>query len=164
MPGNDVDRIIEQLGLAPLEQEGGLFANTYVSETETAEGAAAGSAIYYLLRDNAFSHMHRLTGDEIYHFYLGDPVELLTLLPDGTAERVLLGHDVLHGCSVQHLVKAGVWQGSRLAPGGTWALLGTTMCPGYSDAGYEHGDRDALLAQYPGFARQIDSLTGTAVH
>ena len=151
----DVQRIIEKLRLEPLQQEGGLFAQTYVSDDSDASGAPAATAIYYLLEGESFSHMHRLTGDEVYHFYLGDPVELLELLPNGESRLVTLGPDILNGQEVQHVVRAGSWQGSRLADGGSWALLGTTMHPGYSDEGYEHGCASQLISEYPEREREI---------
>lgn len=154
-------QIIDALGLAPLEEEGGLHYQTYRS-TRSLGGGPAGTAIYYMLTGNAFSHLHRLTGDEVYHFYLGDPVELVELLPDGTSRTTILGQDITHGEQVQHLVPAGNWQGSRLVNGGSWALMGTTMCPGYTQECYEHGDADALTAQYPQAAAAIAALTGQA--
>jgi uncharacterized protein len=81
--------IITTLGLAPLPSEGGYYAETYRS--------AFGTAIYYLLTADSFSAMHRLPGDEIFHFYLGDPVEMLQLRPDGTGEVLILGPDLLRG-------------------------------------------------------------------
>lgn len=152
--------VIAHLGLIPLSEEGGLHRQTYVSEVRTESGEAAGTAIFYLLRGNAFSHLHRLTGDELYHFYLGDPVELVELLPDGRMKKTVLGSDLMAGQEIQHLVPAGNWQGSHLAEGGEWALLGTTMCPGYTDACYEHGRAEELLAAYPGAGQEILSLTG----
>ena len=134
---------------------------TYISDRQIGE-EPGGTAIYYLLTGEAFSHLHRLTGDEMYHFYLGDPVELTELLADGTVRTTLLGQDILAGQSVQHLVPAGNWQGSRLAEGGSWALMGTTMCPGYTDECYEHGDAKVLKSQYPEAEGIIARLTGEA--
>lgn len=158
-----VEEIIQTLGLEPLPVEGGLTVQTYRS-TRTLDGQPAGTAIYYLLRGKAFSHLHQLTGDEMYHFYLGDPVELTQLLPDGTVTTTLLGQDLAAGQRPQLLVPAGVWQGSRLAPGGRFALLGTTMWPGYTPACYRHGDAAALLRQYPQAADRIALLTGEAAY
>ena len=155
----DPQEIIEKLHLAPLEAEGGLVNQTYLS-TFKIEGAPAGTSIYYLLRGESFSHLHQLTGDEQYHFYLGDPVELTELMPDGTFKTTILGQDILAGQEVQHLVPAGNWQGSRLAKGGKWALLGTTMWPGYTDACYTHGNAEDLLKQYPEAEEKIRDLTG----
>ena len=163
MDGNErgmtVEEVIEVLGLIPLAEEGGLVKETYRSTVLTELGEAAGTAIFYLLRGESFSHLHRLTGDELYHFYLGDPVKLTELLPDGSVRTTILGQNIRDGEQLQHLVPAGNWQGSRLKEGG-WALLGTTMCPGYSVEGYEHGDAGALKQAYPSAAREIDALTG----
>ncbi len=154
------DQVINALGLVPLDQEGGLVLETYKSSQKTADGGAACTAIFYLLRGSSFSHLHRLSGDELYHFYLGDPVELTELLPDGSVRTTTLGSGITHGECLQHLVPAGNWQGSRLKEGGSWALLGTTMCPGYRQDMYEHGDRAKLLRQYPSERDSILRLTG----
>jgi predicted cupin superfamily sugar epimerase len=55
----------------------------------------------------------------------------------------------------QLVVPAGTWQGSRLAEGGAWALLGTTVSPGFDYADYERGDRAALAAGWPPWAEAI---------
>ena len=144
-------QVQELFKLQPLEPEGGWFAETYRSPVS--------SAIYYLLTPDTFSAMHRLKGDEIYHFYLGDPVEMLLLKADGSAEALLLGQNVTAGMRVQHTVPGGTWQGSRLAPGGKFALMGTTMAPGFDPKEYEAGRRDALSAQYPAYAPLIAFLT-----
>ena len=120
------------------------------------------TAIVYLLSADpgSFSAIHRLPADEIYHFYLGDPVELLLLKQDGTSEIVTLGHDVLNGQQIQFAVPAGAWQGSRLVPGGDFALMGTTMAPGFIDEDYLPGERESLARQYPDRAGLITLLTG----
>lgn len=164
MQDDILEALIERLGLVPLGREGGLYASTYASETLTADGQRAGTGIFYLLRGDAFSHLHRLAGDELYHFYLGDPVEMLELFADGSGRKTTLGPAVLDGQEVQHLVPAGTWQGSRLADGSSWALLGTTMCPGYSEECYTHGDAAELAARYPAYAADIARLTGAPLH
>jgi len=162
------ERLKEILRLEPHPREGGWFRQTYVS-TETipqsalpvrygAERAAA-TAIYYLLTPTTFSEMHRLASDEVFHFYLGDPVEMLQLRPDGEGEVVRLGTDLEGGMKPQLLVPQGVWQGSRLIAGGEVALLGCTVSPGFDYADYEQGMRDRLTAEDPAFAEMIRDLT-----
>jgi hypothetical protein len=112
-----------------------------------------------MLTPDTFSAMHRLNGDEVYHFYLGDPAEMLILKPDGTGETLLMGQDIVSGMRLQHVVPGGVWQGSRLRPGGKFALLGTTMAPGFDPADFELGSRDELSARYPACAELIAALT-----
>jgi uncharacterized protein len=160
--------ILELLKLQALPIEGGYFAETYRSGLVLQKGALPSSypgdrsvatAIYYLLTPDTFSTLHRLRGDEIFHFYLGDPVEMLELRADGTGVITLLGQDIASGQKLQHVVPAGVWQGSRLVAGGEYALLGTTVSPGFDYEDYETGQRDGLIAQYPKFKDRISALT-----
>ncbi len=158
-PRLSAEEIIRTLGLAPLEVEGGMFASTYQSPGMAGE-KHMGSAIYYFLSGQAYSHLHRLPTDEIYHFYGGDPVELLKLMPDGSGEVLLLGPDLAAGQRPQVVVPAGCWQGSHLLAGGQYALMGTTMSPGFSPGDYEHASRETLLREYPRHAKRIEELTG----
>jgi predicted cupin superfamily sugar epimerase len=162
--------LIDRLGLVPLPVEGGHYRQTWVSGDAVAapglparygRGKPLGTAIYYLLTDDpdSFSALHRLPTDEVYHFYLGDPVDMLLLHPGGHGEPARLGPDILGGERVQLVVPRGVWQGSRLAPGGRFALMGTTMAPGFDPEDYEGGGREALIAAYPDEAERIRRLT-----
>jgi predicted cupin superfamily sugar epimerase len=145
--------VIERLGLIPHPREGGFFRETWRSEGSLRPGGpyagerSQGTAIYYLLTPDTYSALHRLPGDEVFHFYLGDPVEMLELLPDGSSRTTVLGAG-LEGMVPQHVVPGGVWQGSRLRKGGDWALLGTTMAPGFSYDDYEEADA-AVISAFP---------------
>jgi uncharacterized protein len=161
------EEIVAWFGLEPLPAEGGFYAETYRSAEALPAGPPSSgraaprslaTAIVYLLTPTSHSALHRLRSDEVYHFYLGDALELLTLHPDGPCERLVMGQDLLAGQRVQHVVPKGVWQGSRLLPGGEWALLGTTMAPGYDPADFELGDPEILAAAHPRFARLIREL------
>jgi len=164
-----IEEIKKLLKLEPLPHEGGFYAETYRSvvtlpQSSLPAGYAGyrtlATAIYFLLTANSFSAMHRLRGDETYHFYLGDPVEMLQLNPDGTGEPILIGPKIESGMRLQHTVRGGCWQGSRVAPGGKFALLGTTMAPGFDPADFELGSREKLSALYPPYAALIALLCG----
>lgn len=162
--------LIDRLDLVPLPDEGGHYRETWRAEDSIPADALPerypgerrfGTAILYLLTSepDSFSAIHRLPTDEVYHFHLGDPVEILLLRPGGESETLVLGPDVLGGHRVQLPVPRGVWQGSRVVPGGEWALMGTTMAPGFEFADYEPGDRDALIERWPDRAGEIRALT-----
>lgn len=165
MTADDVKRLLQ---LVPLEMEGGFFRETYRSRwtipreylPDGMHGQRAiGTAIYYMVTPESFSTLHRLPGTEIFHFYLGDPVVMLQLHPDGSAQTFAMGHDLEAGQQLQAVVRGGVWQGLRLAEGGRWALLGTTMSPGFDYADYETGEREKLITQYPASAELICKYT-----
>lgn len=161
------EQIMKALKMEPHPVEGGYFAETYRSAGGVPQAALPGypaarsvsTAIYYMLTPGTISAMHRVRGDEMFHFYLGDPVEMLELRPDGSGKTILLGQDILSGMELQHAVRGGVWQGSRLREGGKFALLGTTMSPGFEYEDYETGKRDELIARYPAFADLIRART-----
>jgi uncharacterized protein len=165
-----LDEILDLFDMQPLPVEGGFFTRTYLANEIIPHDALPdrypdekhfGTAILYLLTadPDCFSAIHRLPTDEIFHFYLGDPVEMLQLFPDGSSCRIVLGSDILTGQRIQHAAPRGVWQGSRLIPGGEYALLGTTMAPGFTDNDYFGGDRDELIMKYPNEAEMIRALT-----
>ena len=162
------EEIIALLKLKPHPKEGGYFSETYRAVESIPSGVLPsryvgprvfGTCIYYLLTPATFSAMHRLQSDEIFHFYLGDPVELLQLLPDGSGKTVMLGTDLRAGMQPQVVVPRGVWQGSRLVGGGNFALLGCTVAPGFEFADYEHGRREDLIGSHPQFHEKIVALT-----
>jgi predicted cupin superfamily sugar epimerase len=163
-----VEALCALLGLVPHPVEGGFFRETYRSADLVPPDAlparyrgprAAATAIYYLLTSDTVSAMHRLATDEVFHFYLGDPVEMLHLRPDGSHRVAILGPDLDAGMRPQVVVPRDVWQGARLVPGGRLALLGTTVAPGFDYADYETGERAALLARHPAARDLIVALT-----
>jgi predicted cupin superfamily sugar epimerase len=158
------DEIKTLLNLEPHPIEGGFFRRTYTSASavELPRGIRpAATAIYYLLEPGTFSEMHVLDSDEIFHFYLGDPVEMLQLHPDGRSAVFVLGPDLQAGRHVQLLVPAGVWQGTRLVGDGKVALLGCTVTPGFDFADYRSGSFAGLADKWPKEAERIKALTRT---
>ena len=158
------EEIKHLLRLRAHPMEGGFFRRTYTSElfVETERGKRpAGTTIYYLLEPATFSEMHKLPSDEIFHFYLGDPVEMLQLWPGGKTKTVVLGHDLAAGQHVQLTVPADVWQGTKLIGDGQVALLGCSVYPGFDFKDYTRGSYAELSAQWPGEAERIQVLTRT---
>ena len=156
------DELKQLLGLEPHPIEGGYFRRTYTSpgSVDLARGTRAqGTAIYYLLGPGTFSEMHVLTSDEIFHFYLGDPIEMLQLHPGGRCALFVLGQNLSAGQNVQLVVPAGVWQGTRLIGNGKMALLGCTVTPGFDFADYRNASSDELIAKWPQEAERIRKLT-----
>ena len=150
--------LIDLLHLAP-HPEGGFFRETFRAPLTLAglpHGGrrSASTAIYFLLPAGAFSAFHRVRADEAWHFYDGDPLELHTLLADGTHRVELLGRDWDAGQRPQTVVPAGVWQAA--APRGEgFSLVGCTVAPGFDFADFEMPPRAELLAALPDHAEVI---------
>lgn len=163
------DDIITLLKLEPHPKEGGFFREIYRSTDNIApdnladsynnEARSQATGIYYLLTPDTYSHMHIVASDETFHFYLGDPVEMLQLNPSGYGEKVILGSDIMRGEQVTTTVPHGVWQGCKLRAGGAFALMGCTVAPGFEYQDYEHGERLHLIKRYHNFADDIIALT-----
>lgn len=162
------EQVIRALNLIPLPNEGGYYRETYRCEevvpAESLHGRYGGershcTAIYYLITPDAFSALHRVKSDEIFHFYAGDPVEMLQIHPDGSHTLTTIGPDIAVGQVPQLLAPRGIWQGTRLVELGSWALLGCTVSPGFDFADYEHGHRTELIQTYPGCQDLIERFT-----
>ncbi len=140
-PPLDLDTVIRILDLRPLEPEGGYFCRTFLSKQENdywMGRRSTVSSIYYLVTPESFSLLHRLQSDEIYHFYLGDPLELHEVNSGGSHRRVMLGADLMEGQRPQAVIPAGSWQASRLIPGSYgYSLVGTTVAPGFDFRDFE---------------------------
>ena len=165
-PALTADHVIRLLDLKPLTIEGGFFHETYRSHEQIFLPRYSGprslsTAIFYLLTPETFSRMHRVPGDEMFHFYLGDPVEMLQLSPEGPGEVTTMGQDIAAGMSLQHVVPGGWWQGARLKAGGRFALMGTTMAPGFDYTDYETSEAGPLVEQWPKAGELIQALSFT---
>ena len=149
--------------------EGGSYREMYRSpHLIPPEGLPAGfhqkrslsTAIYFLLEHNQFSAFHRIASDELWHFYFGDPLEIIEIDPvNGSLLITRLGANPEQGEVFQALVKAGQWFGSRVAGTGKYALVGCTVSPGFDFDDFELADRAALKSLFPQHGAVIDSLT-----
>ena len=170
-PTGMAKQLIEHFHMQRVPQEGVWFSVSYVS-IDTLPGAslptryhgkdhAAGSAIYDVMTREDFSALHKLQTDETWHFYGGDPIEMLLLYPDGHGETVVIGPDVFGGQHPQFTVPQGVWQGSAPAAGGRggFSFVGNQLDPAFGYEDFEIGYRDQLQKQYPMFAARIGELT-----
>lgn len=162
--------IRDLLGLTP-HPTCGFVKESYRSKTtipaavlpEGYEGTRPlGSVLYFLVTPDAPIALHRIRSDQMYHHYRGDPLEVLLLYPQGSGELATVGSDLAAGMRPQLLIPGGTFHVSRLRPGGSYALLGTTEWPGVEPPDVERGDRDHLIAAYPDLREQILDFTSSA--
>jgi predicted cupin superfamily sugar epimerase len=121
-----------------------------------AGGRPLGTALFFMLTPEAPVKLHRIRNDQLYHYYLGDPIELRLLYEDGSTKRVVIGPDLAGGQHVQFFIPGGTFHTARITGSRRWFLGGSTEWPGVvPDEDVELGDADALAAQYPEAAADI---------
>lgn len=168
------DDVIRALELVPHAVEGGWYRETFRSRHELPGEAlpgryttprSLGTAIYLLLDRVHYSALHRTRSTEVYHHYAGAPVTMLLLYPDGSSVVKVLGGDLTAGQTPQLVVPHFTWQGAMLVDGAddAWALMGTTMSPGFSPADLETANHERLLEQYPEHKGLIHKLARKAM-
>lgn len=161
--------IIKKLDMKPLPEEGGYYRETYRGNAaslparyfgiDATTDRSVSTAIYYMVIPESFSALHKVKSDEIFHFYGGDPVEMIQIHEDGKLERFTVGNNILAGEQPQVVVRRGVWQALRLKSGGKWALMGTTVAPGFEFEDFEVGYREQLIQEFPQLREDIIRFT-----
>lgn len=160
------EEIIQLLHLTPLTGEGGMVAETYTSE-EVYGNRRCGSAIYYMLTKNSFSHLHMLSADEIWHFYYGDPVELIQIRDcDGRRTVSVLGQDIRNGERPQILVEKNSWQGAGCSrgEGSVLPLWGLPCLPPIWKEISSGRTRETMIRRFPDCEKEIKKVTGELVY
>ena len=145
----------------------GFVSETYRSKQQIPKEAlppgydgprALGSVLYFMVAPDAQIVLHCIRADQMYHHYLGDPLEVLLLYPDGTGRVTVVGSDLEGGMRPQSFIPAGTFHTSRLPPDSSYSLLGTSEWAGVEPSDVEIGNSEKLIKTYPGFAEQIRSF------
>jgi hypothetical protein len=157
---------IDKLKLQP-HPEGGFYRQTYRADLILPKDAfpqfsgsrAVSTAIYFLLDGENFSAFHRLRSDELWHFYIGEPLVVHMIDANGAYSEFSLGNNPEAGEVLQAVVKAGCWFASRVRDGKSFALVGCTVSPGFDFEDFELANRKKLVQRYPQHRKLIESLT-----
>jgi predicted cupin superfamily sugar epimerase len=129
-----------------------------------AEGRPLGSALYFMVTPTAPVRLHRIRNHQLYHYYLGDPLELFLLHADGSSERVIVGPDLLGGQRIQQLIPGNTFHTARLIGRRRWFLGASTEWPGVVPADVEIGNLDELAAEYPAVAADLLAIAASVRH
>ncbi len=167
--GVDAEEIRRRLALEP-HATCGFVRVSYVSGEEIAPGGLpepfaggrpAGSALYFEVTPDAPVHLHCIRNDQLYHRYLGDPLEVLLLYPDGTHGVEIVGPDIRMGQKLQLLIPGSTFHTARLLAGGRWCLGASTEWPGVEPSDVVLGDADELSRRYPDAVPLLEAFAGT---
>ncbi|BCA53839.1 hypothetical protein W02_09790 [Nitrospira sp. KM1] len=163
------NQIIDLLGLAP-HPTCGFVAETYRSSRRIPSAVLPpeyegdrplASVLYFMVTTQTPIRLHRIRSDQMYHHYLGAPLEVLLLYPEGTGEVRIVGPDLAMGMRPQLLIPGGTYHISRIRAADSFALLGTTEWPGFENPDVELGDPQTLMMEYPAFRRLIEEFIGS---
>lgn len=144
--------------------EGGAYSESYRSPGAFGgngpfpAGRPYSTAIYFLLKKGERSALHMIKSDEIWHFYMGGPLNIAEINPAGELTVTVLGADLGAGQKLQHAVRAGVWFGAWPADGTGYSLAGCTVAPGFDFADFRLADKAEMLRLYPNHAEVINKL------
>ncbi len=118
----EADNLIKKLNMIS-HPEGGYYVENFKNDNV--------SQIYYLLKKGEKSHWHRLSKNEILHFYSGDPLEVFTSSDGINYEVFSLGSDN----NYIYTVTASTWFAMRSS--GAFSLIGCTVAPAFDFDDFE---------------------------
>jgi uncharacterized protein len=124
-----------------------------------ADGRPLGSALYFMVTPAAQVRLHRIRNDQLYHYYLGDPLEVLLLHVSGASETTIVGPDLRRGQRLQLLIPGNTFHTARIIGDRRWFLGASTEWPGVEPADVELGNVEKLATEYPHAATQLRAFT-----
>jgi len=167
------DEILTLLKLEP-NATCGFVRLTFVSKLSIAAGGLPasfaggrplGSALYFMVTPGAPVRLHRIRNEQLYHYYLGDPLEVFLLHADGTTERIIVGPDLRSGHLVQLLIPGNTFHTARLIGRRQWFLGASTEWPGVVPAeDVEIGNLEELAGKYPSVAADLRAIAASVQH
>ena len=164
---NSIENLIKILELEP-HPEGGYFKETYRSNgiiknsclpSEFKGNRNFCTGIYYLLESQDFSAFHKINQDEMWHFYQGDAIELVTITEEGELNVVLIGSDIANNEQPQYVVPKNVWFAASVSKPNSYALAGCTVSPGFDFRDFELGSYEQLVDLFPQHEAYIKKFT-----
>jgi predicted cupin superfamily sugar epimerase len=123
-----------------------------------------GSALYFMVTPIAPVRLHRIRNDQLYHYYLGDPLEVLLLRSDGTTDRVVVGPNLRGGEHLQLFIPGDTFHTARVMGRRRWFLGASTEWPGVVPADVETGNVEELAARYPSIAADLRAIAASVRH
>ena len=123
-----VNSIVDYHKMIP-HPEGGYFAESFRDIENNV------SLIYYLLKRDQTSHWHKLTKNEILHFYSGDTLSVFISEDGKNSTTKILGHNIDKNQNSHLIIKAGTW--FSMKSNGIYSLIGCTVAPAFDYKDFE---------------------------
>ena len=159
---------IEKLKLLP-HPEGGFYRETWRSgglypfDTTSCFGDARSwaTSIYYLLRGDDCSKLHRIHSDELWFYHAGGPLTVYVFPETGKPSSFTLGLEPDKGQMLQETVCAESWFGAccEEPKPGSYTLVSCVVAPGFDFRDFTFANKNELLKKFPTHAATIEHLT-----
>lgn len=146
--------------------EGGWFKEIYRSNevipasvltTGFSGSRSISTSIYYLLKGEDFSALHRIKSDEIWHFYAGTSAIEIISIEEGKIRKQFLGDNPQVNQCFQIVVSKNTWFAARLVNKDGFTLVGCTVSPGFHFDDFEMSNQE-LIRQFPELEKEILDL------
>lgn len=157
---------IENLQLMP-HPEGGYFREVYRSSETISTDLLSGrygsercfaTSIYFLLKSEQVSAFHRLTSDEIWHFYSGSPIIVYIIDKEGRLSENIVGRDILNNEHLQIVIPHGCWFAAKVNQPDSYSLMGCNVAPGFDFNDFELAEKVALMECFPQHKELIEKM------
>ncbi|MFK8061436.1 MAG: cupin domain-containing protein [Polaribacter sp.] len=148
--------------------EGGYFKEVYRSEGKIASKDLGANfigsrnyctSIYFLLTSDKFSAFHKISQDEIWHFYTGNAIKLHLISPKGDYSFVMIGTNFKNGEIPQFTVPAHYYFAAEVLEKDSFAFVGCTVSPGFDFRDFVLPSCKELTEEFPKHIEIIQQLT-----
>lgn len=157
---------IEKLNLQP-HPEGGLYRRNwqsgFMADVQDNKGIithpkrALGSSILYLLQGNEVCAWHRISCEEMWHYYSGSPLKMHILTHQNGWETLILGNDILKGEQPQIVMAPKTWFSAELADPEAYSFCGCTLWPAFTYSDFELAEKKGLIEEFPQYAERLSA-------
>lgn len=161
MQNRNATYYIEHLNMEP-HPEGGHYTRSFYSDEKmnTSENTNRNlyTTIFFCLKSEEISHLHRLQSDELWFFHDGSSLTVHVIHPDGEYQAHQLGLDLEKGETPQVLVPKGAIFGSSVDQEESFSLVGCMVSPGFDFEDFELFTQEELLKLYPQHKKLIRKM------
>ena len=134
-----------------------------------AEKYTLSSASYYLLPETHLLKFHATKATKQYHHYLGAPMMVIMIHPNGKLEKIILGKNILHNQQSQLTIPGNTYVAAvlyksnkktqKLTNSNKYAFIGCTTAPSWEIEDCIRASRQDLIKQFPRHKKIIKQFT-----
>lgn len=163
---NTAEYWIQHLDLKP-HPEGGFYKEEYRSSVEIPHkdlpvgyksARKIATSIYYLLRSEDISKLHRLRSDELWYYHAGSPISVVYIDAEGKKHKNILGGRPDKAEKLSMLIPGGCIFCAEVPQKESYSLVSCVVAPGFEFEDFEMFDKDDLLQAYPNHAELIEKF------